>query len=133
MLIVDSNTWAGFFNGDDTAWVRRLDTALEEEEDLAILPIIVTEVLQGFRTTRGFERARSVMTSIPVIDPAIDVYVEAARTFRFLRGKGVTVRGAVDCLIAQTCIQFDAVLLSPDRDFRMIERHTRLRLWHASG
>ena len=58
-------------------------------------------------------------------------HVRAARLFRTLRGKGVTVRGAVDCVIGQTCLDAGAELLSPDRDFEHIARHTRLRLWRG--
>ena len=39
------------------------------------------------------------------------------------------VRGAVDCVIAQTCLDADTELLSPDSDFQHIAQHTPLRLW----
>jgi hypothetical protein len=129
MIIVDSNTWADFFNGASNPHVQRLDLALQEEEDLAVVPIIITEVLQGFRTDSGFRRARRVLLALPVIQPTVDCHVRAARLFRSLRQKGITVRGAVDCIIAQTCLDIDAELLSPDADFERIARHTRLRLW----
>ncbi len=132
MMIVDSNTWADFFNGVESPHVQRLDVALEEEEeDLAVIPIIITEVLQGFRTDTGFERARQVLVSLSVIYPTVDCHVRAARLFRSLRGKGITVRGAVDCIIAQTCLDTKAELLSPDRDFEPIAQHTPLRLWRG--
>jgi predicted nucleic acid-binding protein len=131
MIVVDSNTWADFFNGASTPWVARLDAALESEEDIAVLPIIITEVLQGFRSTEGFEQARVVLTALPIIQPDISLHVNAARLFRTLRGKGVTVRGAVDCIIAATCIELDALLLSPDSDFRQIAAHSSLLLWSA--
>ncbi|MCP3980634.1 MAG: PIN domain nuclease [bacterium] len=129
MMIVDSNTWADFFNGRDTPHVQRLDEALDDEQDLAVLPIIVTEVLQGFRSDTEFRRARRVFESLPAIDTGVDGHVRAAELFRRLRRKGITVRGAVDCVIAQACLDADAELLSPDRDFERIARHTRLRLW----
>jgi hypothetical protein len=131
MILVDSNTWADFFNGVPTPHVTRLDAALENEEDLAVIPIIVTEVLQGFRTDSGFRRAREVLVSLPMIHPTLGCHVRAARLFRTLRRSGVTVRGAVDCIIAQTCLDIEAELLSPDADFEHIARHTTLRLWHA--
>jgi len=109
--------------------VERLDAALRDEEDLAILPIIVTEVLQGFRTDSGFRSARRVLTALPVIHPNVELHVGAAGLFRSLRRKGITVRGAVDCIIAQTCLDLEAELLSPDTDFEQIARHTALRLW----
>jgi len=129
MIIVDSSTWADFFNGASNPHVERLDTALEEEEDVAVLPVIITEVLQGFRTDSAFRRARRILVALPVIQPSVDCHVRAARLFRSLRQKGVTVRGAVDCIIGQTCLDIDAELLSPDADFRSIARHTSLRLW----
>ena len=131
MIVVDSNTWADFFNGVPSPHVARLDAALADEEDLSVLPIIVTEVLQGFRTDTGFQRARRVLLALPMIQPSVDCHVRAARLFRSLRRKGVTVRGAVDCVIAQTCIDIGSELLSPDADFKHIARHTALRLWHA--
>lgn len=63
-----------------------------------------------------------------MIHPTLDSYVRAARVSRRLRRKGVTVRGAVDCVIAQTCIDLGAALLSPDADFAQIARHAPLRL-----
>jgi hypothetical protein len=133
MIVVDTNTWADFFNGASTPHVRRLDTALRDEEDLAVLPIIITEVLQGFRTEAGFHRARRVLEALPAIQPTVNCHVRAARLFRFLRRKGVTVRGAIDCIIAQICLDVDAELLSPDADFRRIARHTRLRVWREES
>ena len=130
MIIVDSNTWADFFNGAESPHVHRLDVALEEEEDLAVIPIIITEVLQGFRTDTGFQRARRVLVALPVIHPIVECHVRAARLFRTLRGKGFTVRGTVDCIIAQTCLDVEAELLSPDSDFQRIAHHTSLRLWN---
>ncbi len=129
MIVVDSNTWADFFNGASNPQVQRLDIALQEEEDLAVVPIIITEVLQGFRTDSGFRRARRVLVALPVIQPTVDCHVRAARLFRSLRQKGITVRGAVDCIIAQTCLDVGAELLSPEADFERIADHTPLRLW----
>ena len=130
-MIVDSNTWADFFNGAPSPQAERLEVALEEEEDLAVIPIIITEVLQGFRTDTGFQRAQRVLVSLPVVQPTVECHVRAARLFRSLRKKGVTVRGAVDCVIAQTCLDIEAELLSPDADFKHIARHTSLRLWQV--
>ncbi len=128
MMIVDSNTWVDFFNGTPNPQVEQLDMALQDEEDLAVIPIIITEVLQGFRTDSGFRRARRVLVALPVIEPTVDCHVRAARLFRSLRQKGITVRGAVDCLIAQTCLDLGVELLSPDVDFERIAAHTPLRL-----
>ena len=132
MILVDSNTWGDFFNGVQNRYVNRLDAALEAEEDVVVLPIIITEVLQGFRTDTGFRRAQRVLVALPVIHPTVECHVRAARLFRSLRKTGITVRGAVDCVIAQVALDAKATLLSPDADFEHIARHTRLRLWRES-
>lgn len=129
MILVDSNAWADYFNGASTPHVERLALALQREEDIVVIPIIITEVLQGFRTDRGFEGGRRVLVDLPVLHPTVNCHVRAARMFGHLRGQGVTVRGAVDCVIAQTCIDAKATLLSPDADFEHIAAHTPLRLW----
>ena len=71
MIVVDSNTWADYFNGAPTPHTLRLDAALIDEEDVAVLPIIVTEVLQGFRTEKGFLRARRVLAALPLIERSV--------------------------------------------------------------
>lgn len=132
MIVVDSTVWAAYFNGDDLPEVDHLARSIEQHEPLAILPIILTEVLQGFRTDSGFRRARKVMERVPALDPGTATHVAAAQLFRRLRKKGVTVRGAVDCVIACACIEQGAELLTLDRDFRAIAKHTRLVLAEAS-
>ena len=126
VLMVDTNVWAAFFNGEATSYSDRLDLALANKEDLVTLPIIITEVLQGFRTERGFLAARDLLLGLPVLVPSIATHVAAALLFRRMRAKGVTLRGAVDCIIAQTCIEHGVELLSPDGDFRRIAKHARL-------
>ncbi len=128
MIIVDTAVWADYFNGRVNPHVDYLDRALEEEEDLAILPLIITEVLQGFRTDGGFLKARRLLLGLPFLVPSVRTHVEAARLFRRLREKGVSVRGTIDCVIAQTCLENEAELLSPDSDFLRIGEHTKLRL-----
>jgi predicted nucleic acid-binding protein len=129
MITVDSNTWADFFNRVQSPHGVRLDHVLLEEEDLGFNPIIITEALQVFRTDTGFKRAQGVLVSLPVIHPNVDGHVRAVRLFRSLRRKGVTVRGAVGCVIAHTCLDIEAELLSPNADFEQIARHAPLRLW----
>lgn len=100
MIVVDTTVWADFFNGTDGPGVSLLTRVLRAESDvIAVLPMILTEVLQGFRRESGFRRAHELMTRLPILTPSLATHVEAARLFRRLRRHGVTVRGAVDCLI----------------------------------
>lgn len=127
MIIVDTAVWADWFNGVGSAQVARLASALDRQE-AGLVPVILTEILQGFRSDRDFERARALLLQLPVLALDIDGHAAAARLFRRLRRQGITIRGAIDCIIAQTCIAADVELLTTDHDFTAIARYTSLRL-----
>jgi predicted nucleic acid-binding protein len=82
----------------------------------------------GFRADADFQRARSLLRQLPVLVLDLEGHVAAARLFRRLRSRGVTVRGTIHCIIAQTCITAAAELPSTDQDFAAIARHSPFRL-----
>ena len=90
--------------------------------------MILTEVLQGFRTDGDFKRARALLVQLPILTLDVEGHVAAADLFRRLRSTGITVRRTIDCIIAQTCIAAGVELLSIDQDFVAIARHAALRL-----
>jgi predicted nucleic acid-binding protein len=127
VIVVDTAVWADCLSGIDSPQVGRLSQAVDRQ-DAGLVPVVLTEVLQGFRADRDFGRARDLLLGLPLLALDVDGHVEAARLYRRLRASGVTVRGTIDCIIAQTCITAGAELLSTDQDFAAIARHTPLRL-----
>jgi predicted nucleic acid-binding protein len=127
LIVVDTTVWADWFNGIDSRATGRLGDALDHQ-DVGLLPVILTEVLQGFRADRDFLRARDLMAPLPLLALDVPGHIAAAGLYRRLRRRGVTVRGTIDCIIAQTCITAGVELLSMDQDFAAIARHTPLRL-----
>ena len=92
MILVDSSVWIDYFRGTATPQVNKLDTLLDREP-VAIGDLILTEVLQGFTADRDFERALLVLTPLVLIQiGGRDVALQAARNFRTLRIRGVTIR-----------------------------------------
>ena len=45
------------------------------------------------------------------------IAIQAARNFRALRARGITVHKTIDTLIATRCIESGLILLYSDRDF----------------
>jgi predicted nucleic acid-binding protein len=79
----------------------RLD-ALLGEEALIVGDIVLTEVLQGLSFDRDFRTALALLATLPSVDlVGREVAIEAARNFRRLRAKGVTVRKTIDTLIGR--------------------------------
>jgi predicted nucleic acid-binding protein len=127
MILVDSSVWIDYFRGRQTREAAQLD-ALLGVEPVAIGDLMLAEVLQGFVDDATFRRALALFEPVPVL--AIggrDIAVQAARNFRSLRARGVTVRKTIDTLIATRCIHDGLPMLFSDRDFDPFVSHLGLR------
>ncbi|GHT90570.1 ribonuclease VapC [Betaproteobacteria bacterium] len=127
MILVDSSVWIDYFRGGVTAQTDKLD-ALLGVKSVAVGDLILTEVLQGFTNERDFNQARALMASLLTVDlVGHEIALSAARNFRQLRARGITVRKTVDTLIATCCIENGWSLLYSDRDFDPFVEHLGLR------
>jgi predicted nucleic acid-binding protein len=133
VILVDSSVWIDFFRGVTTPQVDALDRLLGVEP-LAVGDLILAEVLQGFRGEKEFNQARKMLLTLEQVDIAgQEVAVQAARNFRTLRERGVTIRKTIDTLIATKCIESDIALLFSDRDFDPFVKYLGLRSALAEG
>ena len=130
MLVVDTTVWVDYFNGAENPQTDYLHAVLDQTPIL-IGDLILTEVLQGFRHDPDFEKVRRALgkyVQVNMVSP--ELAVQSARNYRFLRGKGVTVRRTIDSLIATYCIENDHELLHNDSDFDGYEKHLGLKVIH---
>ena len=96
---------------------------------IALTNLILCEVLQGIRYERRFRLAEQLLLSLPVFDLiGTGIAVAAARNYRLLQSRGITVRKTVDCLIATFCIQEEFELLHRDRDYDAFKLHLALKV-----
>ncbi len=130
MVLVDTSVWIEAFRKPPRIDVERL---VDPDEIVSCLPIY-QEVLQGFRDERTFRIAREAMAAIPMIESPLrqEVFEEAAGIYRAARRAGLTIRSAVDCLIAACALRHDVEVLHVDRDFAAIARVTPLRVRSAA-
>ncbi len=83
--------------------------------------------MQGFREQRAYDQARTTLRNLEPLDiGGQDVAEQAARQYRGLREKGITVRKTIDVLIATRCIIDRIPLLYSDRDFDPFVEHLGL-------
>lgn len=126
MILVDSSVWIDFFRGTVTPQAEVLDRLLGEEP-VSIGDLMMTEVLQGFSSERDFNKARRLLGALDLVEiGGRDVMIEAARYFRDLRSRGITIRKTIDTLIATRCIVSGYRLLYSDRDFDPFVTHLGL-------
>jgi predicted nucleic acid-binding protein len=127
VILVDSSVWIDFFRGVATPQVETLDRLLGAEP-LAVGDLILAEVLQGFRGEKEFNQARKLLLTLEQVDVGgQEIAIQAARNFRTLRERGVTIRKTIDTLIATRCIESDITLLFSDRDFDPFVEYLGLR------
>jgi predicted nucleic acid-binding protein len=126
VIVVDSSVWIGYFNGAVARETDLLDELLGAEP-IVIGDLILSEVLQGFRSEREVRVARRALDSL-LFQPMVgrDVALASARNYRRLRARGVTVRKTIDMLIATFCIENGHCLLHADRDFVAMVEHLGL-------
>ena len=127
MVIVDSSVWINYFNSVDNEETKRLIFLLKVTQ-VATGDLIILEVLRGFRQDKDYETASELLLALPfftLVDKRLAL--SAARNYRYLRKKGITIRKSTDVIIATFCIENDFVLLHSDRDFLPFETHLGLK------
>jgi predicted nucleic acid-binding protein len=89
---------------------------------MGLTGVVYQEVVQGVSSRREFEQTSEYLGSQTFYHPRdpIGTYREAARIYFDCRRAGITIRPAVDCLIACVAIEHGLVLLHDDRDFEKI-------------
>jgi len=117
MIFVDSSVWIDYFNGKRTAQTDWLDSALRKTP-IIMGDLVLTEVLQGFRSDKDFNIARDLLLELPFMEMGGRILaLESALNYRTLRRKGVTVRKTTDVMIGTFCMHYQLPLLHDDHDF----------------
>jgi predicted nucleic acid-binding protein len=127
MIVVDSSVWIAHFRDHDTAAVHKF-RSIKEPHLVVVGDVILLEVLQGARDERHASRLEGILREFKVEFMLDDeLAVKAARNYRMLRSRGVTVRTTIDLIIATFCAQREYALLHDDRDFQPLISHLNIR------
>ncbi len=130
MILVDTSVWVDFLRGVNSRQHRILHSLIENEEDIAVTEIILTEILQGIKEDKNYQKVKDYLLEFPIHKPnGTETYLKAAQIYRDCRKKGKTVRKTVDCIIAAICMENDLTLLHKDSDFELIKSCTALKCY----
>ena len=128
MILVDTSVWIDYFSGQKT-WQTDLLENLLSDVPIIMGNLILTEILQGFRSDNDYKTAKSFLSDLPFHQMGgYQVAVQSAQNYRTLRKKGVTVRKTIDVIIGTYCILEDLTLLHDDRDFDPMVSHLALKI-----
>ncbi|MBB3609132.1 PIN domain nuclease [Rhizobium sp. BK602] len=130
MIVVDSSVWIALLRETEAKAVDRLRSLIAAgPPNILVGDLILVEILQGARNEHHaalIERNLRQFTIRPMLNDALAV--KAARNYRTLRKRGITVRKTIDVIIGTFCIEEDHLLLHDDRDFDPMAEHLGLQL-----
>jgi predicted nucleic acid-binding protein len=113
MIALDTSTLVAFLRGEDGLDIAPVATALETGE-LCLPPAVITEAMTHEPDRKALTALFARMIVLPVTD---GFWVRAGHLRGALVAKGRKARLG-DALIAQSCIDAGAALITRDRDFR---------------
>ena len=130
-LFVDTSVWSLALRRDApeaSPEVVALRDAITAGDTILTTGLVLQELLQGFAGPKARAQILERFSAVPLLAPDRDDHIEAATLRNTWRRGGIQV-GTIDALIAQLCVRHGLTILSTDRDFENIARHTRLKVW----
>lgn len=127
MVLVDTTVWMDFIANKKTPQVSKFIELIDKNEDICVCGVIFTEILQGFRNDKDFDKTLSILNDLIYLPDSKESFILASRLYRGCKKKGFTIRKPIDCIIAAICIQNSAFILHNDRDFTYIGTHFPLQ------
>lgn len=130
MVLVDTSVWIDFLRGTLSQEARVLTERIESSRDIGICGIIRQEILQGVRNDFMVRRVLGFLDQAHYFrmeEPSS--FDQAAEVYRGLKKRGITIRSAIDCLIAAVAMSYDIPILHRDKDYDRIARYTKLAVY----
>jgi len=129
MILIDTSIWIDFLIDSNSSSAKTIESIIESREDICICGVVLTEILQGIRNDKEYIKTKSTLSKLIFLPMTQETFISSANIFRTCRSHGITVRNSVDCMIAATCIQYDALLLHNDKDFDLIASQSDLQIY----
>lgn len=131
MILVDTSILVDFLKGGNKCGSAKLENILSQRIPFGITSFIFQEVLQGASSEKDFAMLRDYLKTqyfYHLKDP-VQSYENAARIYVDCRKRGITIRSTIDCLIAETALEHDLLLLHDDKDFENMSQVVPLKFY----
>ncbi|MCX5807652.1 MAG: PIN domain nuclease [Proteobacteria bacterium] len=131
MILIDTSVLIDFFKGIKNNSSMKLETILKQGIPFGINPYIFQEILQGASSEKEFILLYDYLSTQKIyhLKHPIDSFSQAARIYMTCRRNGVTVKSTIDCLIAQTVLEHELMLLHNDNDFIAMSKFIPLKFY----
>ena len=133
MILVDTSVWIDFFSSKPLPHVNLLEKLIHNEEDVCICGIVITEILQGIKNDKEFNKTRKLLECLVFLPMSYTTFIKSAQLYRMLRKNGITIKRVMDCLIATVAIENDIPILHNDKGFVLIESQSKLKTYRVEN
>jgi predicted nucleic acid-binding protein len=119
MILVDTSILVDFLGGRKVKGSQKFKLVLQQAIPFGITPLTYQDLLQGATSEKEYGLLRKYLETQRFYHPRepVNSYARAASIYFDCRKNGVTLRSTIDCIIAQTAIDHDLLLLHNDNDF----------------
>jgi len=124
VIAVDTSTMVAFLEGDEGDDVDLVQTAIDHQQ-LVLPPVVLSELLSDPALP---DKVRALLAELPLLDVEPGYWDRAGKLRAAILKKKRKARVA-DALIAQSCLDQFAPLVTRDRDFRHFAQAAGLQLF----
>lgn len=126
MILVDTSVWIEVLKDKTGDYVdkfrRRIGNKL-----IVFSRFVQLELLQGAKNELEWRRLDEYLKTQYYLETNENMWRQAARIYFELRKSGITIRSPIDCCIAWTAFENQALLIHQDKDFDKISRVIKLK------
>jgi hypothetical protein len=83
--LVDASVWIDYFVSKHFSHVSLLEKLILDDEDICIYGIVLTEILQGIRNDKEFNKTRKLLECLVFLPMSYTTYIKSAKLYRTLR------------------------------------------------
>ncbi len=134
-LVVDTSIWSLILRRPhvekDSPFVRAFRLHVNQEDGLFVIGNILQELFDGVKNRQAFESLVKILAPFPLLELTRSTYILASELRNTCRSKGIQA-GPIDFLIAAACLDHGFPLLTADRDFTYIAKHSDLMVFPLS-
>jgi len=124
MIAADTSVLIDYFKGINNAQTDKLDKVMMHHL-LVLPPTVLVEILSDPFLPKAFVEQ---IEALPILEPTRHYWQRAGINRAKIISKKLKAR-LVDTLIAQSCIDYQASLITNDADFRHFVKFCGLTLW----
>jgi len=127
LFLVDTSAWLFALRKDFMAEVKdRIDYLLKENA-IITTGIVKLEILGGTKTQKEFQRLKTRLDALDMVETDTALWEEAYRLSFEFRRKGITMP-YTDILIAACALRTESTVVHADAHFDLMANHTSLKV-----